>query len=79
MAFEYDWFKKAVPSLKTVGEDKELELLLIQDRIHITYLPHIPVYDEKIKKDSIKKQRKRWMITQFDILRLAIQYLQKRG
>lgn len=80
MAFEYDWFKKAVPSLKTVGEDKELELLLIQDRIHITYLPHIPVYDEKNqKKDSIKKQRKRWMITQFDILRLAIQYLQKKG
>lgn len=50
MAFEYDWFKKAVPSLKTVGEDKELELLLIQDRIHITYLPHIPVYDEKSKR-----------------------------
>ena len=48
MAFEAEWFRKNVRLLETAGEDKELEVLLLQQRIHTTYLPQIPAYDEKI-------------------------------
>ena len=69
MAFDADWFKQNVRSLKTAGEDKELETLLLKQRIHTGYLQYLPVYDEKTQKaDAIKHQRKRWIAAQFDAL-----------
>lgn len=69
MAFDAGWFKQNVRSLKTAGEDKELETLLLKQRIHTGYLQHLPVYDEKTQKaDAIKHQRKRWIAAQFDAL-----------
>lgn len=69
MAFQYSWYYEAVDQLKTAGEDKELELLLIEYEIHTVYLDHLPVYDEKTqKKENIKNQRRRWMAAQFSIL-----------
>ena len=42
--------------LQTAGEDKELELLLLKQRIYIEYLDHVPVYDEKTsQKDNLQK------------------------
>lgn len=59
MAFEADWFRQNVRLLETAGEDKELEVLLLQQRIHTTYLPEIPIYDEKTQKEeAISNQRK---------------------
>ena len=58
MAFEAEWFRKNVRLLETAGEDKELEVLLLRQRIHTTYLPQIPVYDEKTQKEeAIGNQR----------------------
>ena len=78
MAFEADWFRKNVRLLETAGEDKELEVLLLQQRIHTTYLPEIPIYDEKTQKEeAISNQRKRWIAAQFGILRSSLSGLQK--
>ena len=38
MAFDAHWFRQNVAHLQTAGEDKELEALLLQQRIH-TDLP----------------------------------------
>ena len=38
MALEAQWFRQHVPQLETAGEDKELESLLLKQRIHIEYL-----------------------------------------
>ena len=41
--------------------------LLLKQRIHIEYLEHVYVKDEKTqKKEGIKNQRKRWIAAQFD-------------
>ncbi|WP_195533522.1 glycosyltransferase [Bacteroides finegoldii] len=73
MAFEAEWFRNNVRLLETAGEDKELEVLLLRQRIHTTYLPQIPVYDEKTQKEeAIGNQRKRWIAAQFGILRHSL-------
>lgn len=78
MAFDADWFRRNVQFLETAGEDKELEVLLLQQRIHTTYLPQIPIYDEKTqKKEAISNQRKRWIAAQFGILRSSFLSLPK--
>ena len=78
MAFDADWFRQNVQFLETAGEDKELEVLLLQQRIHTTYLPQIPIYDEKTqKKEAISNQRKRWIAAQFGILRSSVLSLPK--
>ena len=78
MAFEADWFRKNVRLLETAGEDKELEVLLLQQRIHTTYLPEIPIYDEKTQKEeAISNQRKRWIAAQFGALRASLPHLPK--
>ena len=50
MAFDYFWYYDAVQSLETAGEDKELELTLLECGMHTVYLEHLPVYDEKTHK-----------------------------
>lgn len=78
MAFETDWFRQNVRLLETAGEDKELEVLLLQQRIHTVYLPQIPIYDEKTQKEeAISNQRKRWIAAQFGILRSSLLSLPK--
>ena len=69
MAFNYKWFKENVKKLKTAGEDKELESLLLKDRIFIDYLDHVYVYDEKTQKaDAFSRQRRRWLASQYGSL-----------
>lgn len=70
MAFDAHWFRQNVAHLQTAGEDKELEALLLQQRIHTTYLAQLPIYDEKTQKqEAISNQRKRWIAAQFGALR----------
>ena len=60
MAFEAEWFHQNVKYLQTAGEDKELEAMLLQQRIYTVYLPDLLVFDEKTqKKEAISNQRKR--------------------
>lgn len=69
MALEACWFRQHIHLLETAGEDKEMEALLLKQRIHIEYLEHVYVKDEKTqKKEGIKNQRKRWIAAQFDSL-----------
>lgn len=73
MAFDAHWFRHNVKYLKTSGEDKELEALLLRQRIHTEYLEQLPVYDEKTqKKEAIKNQRKRWIAAQYGALRASL-------
>ena len=78
MAFEAEWFHQNVKYLQTAGEDKELEAMLLQQRIYTVYLPDLLVFDEKTqKKEAISNQRKRWIAAQFGILRSSLSGLQK--
>lgn len=78
MAFEVEWFRQNVNKLQTAGEDKELEAMLLQQRIHTAYLPDLLVFDEKTqKKEAISNQRKRWIAAQFGALRASLPHFPK--
>lgn len=73
MVFDAAWFRANVVHLHTAGEDKELEALLLRQRIYIGYLPQLPVYDEKTQQTAaIRNQRKRWIAAQFGALRASL-------
>lgn len=75
MCFRFKWFKENVYKLSTAGEDRELEALLLRQRIHIHYEPTIHVYDEKVSnKDNFQKQRLRWMTAQIQSLFSLLPY-----
>jgi len=78
MAFDFKWFQQNVHKLQTAGEDKELEAFLLKQRIHITYLNDLLVYDEKTQhKEAINNQRKRWIAAQWGALRNSLPDLPK--
>lgn len=78
MAFDFKWFKENVNHLKTAGEDKELEVLLLKQGIYIDFLNWVFVYDEKTRSQStFAKQRRRWVAAQFSILKDSIKDLPK--
>lgn len=56
MAFDAKWFQQNVQYLQTAGEDKELESMLLQQRIHTVYLNDLPVFDEKTQKKRSDQQ-----------------------
>lgn len=69
MCFKYDLFKKNVFELKTAGEDREMEALLLQQEVFIKYAPDIHVFDEKVSnQDNFQRQRMRWMTAQIQSL-----------
>ena len=69
MCFNYELFKKNVFQLKTAGEDRELEALLLHQEIFIKYAPDIHVFDEKVNsQESFQRQRMRWMTAQIQSL-----------
>lgn len=69
MCFDYQWFKENVYKLTTAGEDRELEALLLQQKVYIQYELDIHVFDEKVSnKDNFQKQRLRWMTAQIQSL-----------
>lgn len=66
MALEYSWFRENIKKVSSAGEDKELEKLLLKQRIYIDYMDNVPVYDEKTQKEiSFHNQRRRWLSAQF--------------
>ena len=69
MCFKYDLFKKNVFELKTAGEDREMEALLLHQGVFIKYAPDIHVFDEKVSsQDNFQRQRMRWMTAQIQSL-----------
>lgn len=76
MAFEYDWFRNNIHLCTTSGEDKELETLLLKQRIHIDYLEDVLVFDEKVQAENVYyQQRRRWIAAQCYSLLSAIKGL----
>lgn len=73
MAFRFDWLKDNISKVASVGEDKELELLLAQQKIAVSYQDHLVVLDEKTKHEKMfYKQRRRWLAAQLHSLRLLV-------
>ena len=69
MCFDYELFKKNVFELKTAGEDREMEALLLSQEVFIKYAPDIHVFDEKVSsQDNFQRQRMRWMTAQVQSL-----------
>jgi cellulose synthase/poly-beta-1,6-N-acetylglucosamine synthase-like glycosyltransferase len=78
MNLDYRWFQENVDKLSTAGEDRELEAMLLKDRIHIQYLERIPVFDEKVgDSKNFQKQRLRWMTAQIQCLFKMFPYTAK--
>lgn len=76
MAFRYDWFRDHIALCRTSGEDKELELLLLRERIYIEYLDDVVVLDEKVQTEgAYYNQRRRWIAAQFYALGSALKNL----
>ena len=78
MCFDYQWFKENVYHLTTAGEDRELEALLLKQKVYIHYEPDIHAFDEKVSnKDNFQKQRLRWMTAQIQSLFNLLPYIPK--
>ncbi|GAA3987754.1 glycosyltransferase [Mucilaginibacter dorajii] len=71
MALEYQLFKRTMSQIDAVGGfDKEMGLILTRQRIHVAYAEKALVLDEKVSNPEVfKKQRKRWLSAQFNLLR----------
>lgn len=76
MAFDFLWFKENVMKISSLPEERELEVLLLRQGIFIDYLEDVKVFDEKTQKDSVfYKQRRRWLASQFDMLKSVLKEL----
>lgn len=75
-AFDYAWFKENIMKVKTAGEDKKLEALLLRQGIFIDYFDNIYVYAEKQRTtEKLNEQRGRWAVQQFHNFFRNIKYL----
>ena len=76
IAFNFNWFKDNIMSVRTEDEDKELEAMLMRQHIFVDYFDHIRVYDEKTRKlEDFNRQRGRWMTTQLRSFIKNVRYL----
>ena len=76
MAFDFNWFKDNITKTSEALDDKELEALLLRQRIYIDYFDHILVFDEKTRSSSdFNRQRNRWVFTQFHSVIKNIRHL----
>ena len=73
MAFSFSLLKTILQNKKiqdSAGEDKEMFLQLIKYGVSVTYLKEAYVLDEKVASLSVfKKQRKRWIESQLQIIK----------
>jgi cellulose synthase/poly-beta-1,6-N-acetylglucosamine synthase-like glycosyltransferase len=68
MAFDFQLFKRLIKGIHSVGEDKELELALLKEKVKIAYVEDALVYDEKVQNIEVfGNQRRRWLASQLNI------------
>jgi len=73
MAFDYSIYKEQMKYIFSSGEDKELEMRLLKNRIHIAYLDDLVVLDEKTQHaNAFVTQRARWIANQIMLARSSI-------
>ena len=76
MCFDYEWFKENVKHLDSAVEDRELEALLLRQRVFIRYAEHVYVMDEKVSNsENFQRQRLRWMTGQVQALFRMLPYI----
>ena len=76
MAYDYEWFKSHIMKVRTAGEDKELEAMMVHEGIFVDYFDIIHVYDEKTRDTrDFNMQRGRWATTQFHSLLSNLRHL----
>lgn len=76
MIYDFEWFKSHIMKVHTIGEDKELEAMLMREQIFVDYFDDIHVYDEKTRKTTdFSEQRTRWATTQLHSLISNIRFL----
>lgn len=71
MAFDYKVYKPIMAAMDSIGGfDRELELKLLEQDIHVHFAKHAVVYDEKVANTEVfERQRKRWISSQFFYLK----------
>lgn len=75
-AFDFEWFRENIFSIKSTYFDKEMESLLLRQHAYIDYFDDILVYDEKTRyTKDFNEQRTRWASTQFHAALSNIRYL----
>lgn len=66
VAYEFSWYKKHIMKVRGTAEDKELEAMLIHQKIYVDYFDQIYIYGEnKRDVDDFNRQRRGWIIEQF--------------
>ena len=66
VAYEFNWYKKHIMTVRGTAEDKELEAMLIHQKIYVDYFDQIYIYGEnKRDVDDFNRQRRGWVIEQF--------------
>lgn len=75
--FDFTWFKKTVLKLRSqIGEDKEMEALLMREGIYIDYFEDIHVYNQKTETaKDFNLQRGRWAYIQLHSLLNNMRFL----
>ncbi|MBD1432786.1 glycosyltransferase [Sphingobacterium sp. DN00404] len=74
MVFDMKWFSQIIFKVNSMGEDKELEYYLLEDRIFTAYLSDVYVLDEKIQhKNDFMNQRTRWIASQWELFTFTFQ------
>ena len=73
MCFTFEWFKQHVDLLNSAVEDRELESLLLQEKIFIKFEEDIHVFDEKVSNhENFERQRLRWLNGQLQSLLIML-------
>jgi len=70
VSFEFHTFKRLLSGMNSIGGfDRELELLLLENKIKVVYYKDAKVLDEKVEKTAVfENQRKRWISSQYHYL-----------
>ena len=71
MAFDFQYFKDLLNKIgETVGEDKQLDFMIAEDRVDVSYLHDVYVYDEKVANAKVfTNQRTRWIASQVEFMK----------
>ena len=70
-AVKYDFFEEIMSKITAIGGfDKQMEVLIISQKVTIDYAHEILVFDEKVQLPEVfQNQRKRWMSAQLTFMR----------
>lgn len=70
---DYNWFRNNIGKISGEDEEKELEVLILQQRLYVDFLSDAFVYvDQVARTKDFNAQRRRWIWAQFKSLRRNI-------